>query len=67
MCFMSFGTKLTRKDLHYWMYYPFNFGKGPFGPVGWLGHRMLIYYCKASEANEQMYLIGRSVSGPMLI
>jgi hypothetical protein len=33
-----------REDLHYWMYYPFNFGKGPFGPVGWLGHRMLVLF-----------------------
>jgi hypothetical protein len=29
--------KLIGQDLHYWTYYPFNFGKPT--PLGWLGHR----------------------------
>jgi len=37
--FIIRGQALMEQDLHYWTYYPFNFGKPT--PLGWLGHRTL--------------------------
>jgi hypothetical protein len=52
------GQQLMEQDLHYWTYYPFNFGKPT--PLGWLGHRTS-HLLHLSLADEKTYPTGRLV------